>query len=317
MLTARTTGRTARSGTRLVAALLLVLAAMTGGVIGGAGIAHADASPCANSYVCVVVGTPGSGGGSQGGGSGGGGSGGNGACYYQNQVEPCYIPGIGALDSSDGCYYIQMQPQPPAGDPLWQGHKPGDGAIYVRTCALSGGGGTVSLWMAAGPPAPVQVTPAQLAHMAVAKLPLLPAQPETAPGNGKPGLVNTPVMLWLDPVNGNGNYGDTYASAAKPLTVTASVPGLSVTATVWSPKVTWQMGDGGTVVCPDAGTAYTGTLVNGCTYTYSKASAAYAVNAQVSWTVSWAGGGASGTFPMDDVTSLPLTLPVDEIQVLN
>ncbi|MBF9066587.1 hypothetical protein [Streptacidiphilus fuscans] len=309
------TRRAAHSGARLATALLLVLV----GLMGAAGSARADVTPCANSSVCVGAGSPGSpgsGGGTQGGGSGGG-SGGGGSCYYNNQPEPCYVAGIGTFDPDDGCYYTTMQPQPPAGDPLWQGHQPGDGAVYVRTCALNGGGGTVSLWLAAAPPAAAPVTPAQLAQQALKKIKIINAQPETAPGGGKPGLVNTPVMLWLQPFDGNPADGYPYAPPSAPAQATASVPGLSVTAKVWSTKVTWNMGDGTSVVCPDAGTPYAGTLVNGCTHTYSTANNAYAVNAAVSWTVTWSGGGQTGAFNLDDMPSKGITLTVDEIQVLN
>lgn len=303
-----------RGAGRIAVALLLVLA----GLLGTAGTASASVSPCDNSYLCVVVGTPGSGGGTQGGGSGGP-AGGSGACTYNHQVVPCSIAGIGSLDPADGCYYIAMEPQPPAGDPLWQGHQPGDGAIYVRTCALNGGGGTVSLWMAAAPPVPVQISPLQLAHLAVSKLKVAPATLMTAP-EGAPGLVNVPVMLWLKPTQGMNDYGTTYAPSNRRLVVTASVPGLSVTAWVWSSSVTWTMGDGTTFSCPGPGAdyAYTHRYVGGCsTHTYRTANHGYAISGLVGWTVFWSGGGQSGAFFWKHEQAVGTVLKVEEIQVLN
>ncbi|MEZ0067168.1 hypothetical protein ABIA32_003181 [Streptacidiphilus sp. MAP12-20] len=307
-----------RATTRLATALLLVLT----GILGTASSAHAAVQPCDNSYVCVVVGSPGSGGGSSGGGSGGGGGGGgSGACSYGGQILPCYIPGIGWLSANDGCYYIEMQPQPPAGDPLWQGNPPGTGAVYVRTCSLNAGGGTVSLWLPAAPATAPQVTPGELARLAVSKLPLHAAKVDTAPkaDTKHSGLVGAPIWLWLD--EKAGNYNNSWASAANPLTVTASVPGLSVTAYVSSPYVIWVMGDGHRKLCSGglgAGIAYPGDAKSACTYTYQRPSKDYLIEAIVGWQVRWTSNtGATGAFRMNDIRTPAQQLRIEELQVLN
>ncbi|WP_052434232.1 hypothetical protein [Streptacidiphilus melanogenes] len=297
---------------RVGAALTLAL----GGLVGASGTAHADVGPCDNSYVCVVVGHGGKP--PTGGGGSGGGGGQGGACWYGPTPMACYVPGIGWLSAQDGCYYMQMTPQPPAGDPLWQGHQPGDGAVYVRTCSLDAGGGTVTLWMAAPPPMPPQVTPGELAAWAIAKIPRRAAVIHSAPSDGQHGLVNSPVMLWIGE-QGDG-YDNTYIPPSAPDWATASVPGLSVTAYVWSTGVTWNTGEGQTV-CHGPGTAFSSKtgFVAGCSYTYDKANDGYVITAVVGWHVRWkASTGAKGNFGLDDMQSAnQIDLAVKEIQVLN
>lgn len=305
---------------------------VVGGMTAGAAIAAADGPPatdCANSWVCVTVGTPGSAGAGDDGGSGGGGGGQSNACTYQGQIMPCTVDGVGVLDEGDGCYYELADPQPPAGDLVWQGHQPGDGAIYIATCPL--GPGSRDLWRAAAPPAPQQVDPAVVAQMAVSKLQLLPATLGTSPGGDQTALVGTPVWLWLVPDD------NTYASEAKPLTVTASVPGMTVTAKVWSTGVQWNLGDGTSLTCDSPGTPYTVGLrvsSSSCEHTYSQPSltanggkaieqslvpgGAYALSALVTWTVGWTSStGQAGHFAMDAQQSKPAYVIVEEAQVLN
>lgn len=299
---------------RVGVAVLLLLAS----VVGASGTAHAGVGPCDNSYVCVIVGSGGTPPTGSGGGGGGTGGGGGGACWYGKTPMACYVPGIGWLSATDGCYYMQMQPQPPTGDPLWQGHQPGDGAVYIRTCTLTAGGGTVTLWLAAPPPMPPQVTPAELAAWAIARIPRNPATIGSAPGDGQHGLVNSPVMLWL--AKQGNDYGNTFVPSANPAWAQASVPGLSVTAYVWSTGVTWDTGEGKTV-CDGPGVAFDQSVgfVPGCSYTYNKANDGYVITATVGWHVRWvASTGATGDFPLDDMQSAnQIALAVKEIQVLN
>jgi hypothetical protein len=288
---------------------------MLGGlVVGVGGTAHADVGPCDNTYVCIVVGSGGKP--PRGGGGGGGGNGKDGACLYNGVPMACYVPGIGWLSAQDGCYYMEMQPQPPAGDPLWQGHQPGNGAVYVRTCSLDAGGGTVSLWMPAAPPMPPQMTPGELAAWAAARIPREHALISSAPGDKKRGLVKSPVMLWLDR-NGD-DYHDTWVPSTHKSWAQASVPGLSVTAWVWSTGVSWDTGDG-VVVCHNPGVVFDTSFVSGCSHTYGKANDDYVLTAVVNWHVHWrASTGATGDFDLDGVTSANyITLKINELQVLN
>ena len=111
-----------------------------------------------------------------------------------------------------------------------------------------------------------------------------------------------------------------------PITATAAVPGESVTATATPTSVTWNLGDGNTIVCQGPGTPYAATDSPGeasptCGHTYTihphgQPNNAFTVTATVSWAVDWAGGGQAGTVPaLNDTTTTPLR--VADVESLN
>jgi hypothetical protein len=126
-------------------------------------------------------------------------------------------------------------------------------------------------------------------------------------------LVNLPTWMWL-------------SSGWGPVSATATVPGVSVTATATPTSVTWSMGDGSTVTCTDAGTPFhPGTAPTAsspdCGHTYQTSSAsqagqAFPVSATVHWIVTWAGGGQGGVFP-NMTTTGNAAFRVAESQALN
>jgi hypothetical protein len=160
-------------------------------------------------------------------------------------------------------------------------------------------------------PAAATTSPQQVAEVARARLRL----PSPGIGLNPAGdqLVGLPTWLWT-------------SSGWAPISATASVPGISVTAVATPTAVTWAMGDGATVTCTSGGTPYRagGNARAGspdCGYTYRQSSAAqpdqtYTVTATITWTVTWAGGGQSGTFPNLTTTSTA-RLRVAESQALN
>lgn len=161
---------------------------------------------------------------------------------------------------------------------------------------------------------PVQVpalTPAAVARLAHSQLGL--PQPDIAASPRTDQLVNLPTWLWLD-----GGWDE--------VSTTASVPGVSITATARPRSVTWSMGDGGSVTCTGPGTPFrTGTNPRAsspdCGHTYRHSSAArpghaFAVSATVHWAVGWSGGGQSDTFP-DLTTTSATRFRVAESQALN
>ncbi|MFF0147017.1 hypothetical protein [Amycolatopsis sulphurea] len=190
------------------------------------------------------------------------------------------------------------------------------GAWYVWKCA--GPGAVDALyrppkWIADGQQ-PVQAqlpSPAELAQMARKQLRL--PTPTIAANPVGDQLVNLPTWMWL-------------ASGWGPVSATASVPGVSVTATATPTSVTWSMGDGSTVTCTGAGTPFrTGSDPKApspdCGHTYRTSSAkqagqAFPVAATVRWTVAWAGAGQGGTFPGLTTTGNAV-LRVAESQALN
>lgn len=172
----------------------------------------------------------------------------------------------------------------------------GAGAWYVWQCSGTGVRDALyrpPVWIPEGPggegPGP---SPAALARRAREQLQLPAPNIETSPSGDQ--LVRVPTWLWLEDW--------------EPVSATASVPGVSVTATARPTKVEWTMGDGTTVECSGPGTPYRAaeeapsSPSPDCGHTYTSSSAgepreAYPVSVRVQWSVRWSGAGQSGTFP--------------------
>lgn len=222
-------------------------------------------------------------------------------------------PGTGASSTGSGagskpaggenlanCGYRPSEYVPPVG-PVGSGLLPSP-AWYEGLCTTSGVIRT-----------PVEVpalTPAEVANLAYSQLGLPDPAVATSPAGEQ--LVNLPTWLWL-------TDGWTSVSA------TASVPGVSVTATANPRTVTWSMGDGTTVRC-GRGTPYRAgsdprAPSPDCGHTYRRSSATRAddhhtVTATVHWSVRWSGAGQSGSFP-ELTTASTTRLRVTESQALN
>jgi hypothetical protein len=154
------------------------------------------------------------------------------------------------------------------------------------------------------------LTPADIAQLARSQL-RLPA-PAVAASPAVDQLVNLPTWLWL-------------SSAWEPISATASVPGVSVTATAVPTSVTWSMGNGGTVTCNGPGTPFPAgsdpkSASPDCGYIYRTSSAGqrdetFQVTVAVNWTVTWSGAGENGVFP-SMTTSASTTFRVAESQAV-
>ncbi|HYU85574.1 MAG TPA: hypothetical protein VEK80_12295 [Kribbellaceae bacterium] len=164
------------------------------------------------------------------------------------------------------------------------------------------------IWVPPGIPPTVQIDPEQLARQAIAQMRLLPPPigiaPKPTPVTNE-GFVRLPVWMWMAQVN-ERTWG--------PISRTASIPGLSVTATAKVSRVAWSMGDGGQVACATPGTPFDpagGVRPSpDCGYQYERTSASqhnghYTVTARAEWTVAWRSTlGETGTI------SLPLSSSV-------
>ena len=172
---------------------------------------------------------------------------------FTGQVVDCYDSTFGWFNPTDACYYKLVEPQPPATDPAWEGHYP-NGAIYDIVCpGIIGTGGGWG-WSATPPPGfGPTVTAAQLAQEAIRRLQLLGPEIGMAPPPTSTGLVGVPVWLWTAVTP--ATWGPTSA--------TASVPGLSVTATARADHIVWDMGDAHSVTCANPGTPYRQSLGGG------------------------------------------------------
>ena len=236
------------------------------------------------------------------------------ACQAPGGEVPCYDDEYGWFNEADGCYYRQAEPQPPSSDEVWEGHHP-DGAVYLATCLGTPGTGGGLVWWPDPPPGygGTSATPAQLANTAVRRMRLHGPEIGIVPEPGKVGLVGLPVWMWTEV--SPRTWG--------PVSVTASVPGLSVTATANAQQVAWSMGDGTTVVCDSPGTPYEDRFEARssptCGHTYIRTSArepgeSYTVTATTTWRVVWAGGGQRGELQLD--RSSAVALRIGELQVL-
>lgn len=155
-------------------------------------------------------------------------------------------------------------------------------------------------------PAALQVDPVLLAEQARERLPLQAPAVATSPDAGQEQLVGVSTWLWV-------------AGGWAPQTAVASVPGVSVTVLAEPVRVSWVMGDGGTVVCDGPGRPFDRRLPEvaqstDCSYAYARSSAGqpgerFTVTATVTWRVSWSATGVAGGGDLGEVTrsaSVPL-----------
>ncbi|GAA1919019.1 hypothetical protein GCM10009753_59480 [Streptantibioticus ferralitis] len=114
-----------------------------------------------------------------------------------------------------------------------------------------------------------------------------------SPDAGATQVVRVPTWMWID------------RAGWRPVSKTAAVPGVAVTATATPQRVVWSMGNGESVTCAGPGTPYSSrysasTASPDCGYVYRRSSAgqpgeAFTVTATVVWDVVWQGGGRGGT----------------------
>lgn len=303
------------------------------GVLFMAGTLAVLAAPASADVICppqgncqVEVTNPGSPGGGESGGDDGssGGGGGPRVCRWAGQEVPCSHASngeVGWFSELTGCYYYLMDPPPGAGSALWQGHTPGDGDVYETLCYPAdkttplGVGGVGFEWLQNPPPGPGAggVSPEVLAARAINQLPIRGPQIGTSLGATGAGLPGLPVWLWTA----------VSPSTWGPISATAAVPGLSVTATGQATEIAWDMGDGNTVHCANPGTPYSesygGEPSPTCFHRYDnpsrgKPGGRYTVTGVTTWRVQWAGGGESGVVTVTRQSTT--TLLIEELQVV-
>lgn len=196
---------------------------------------------------------------------------------------------------SGGCYWSLADPQ----DPPPSGKDAGKGAWYKCTPCPDGVdmgygntrpivcGFATTTWRDTPPPGIVRLTPAQAAAALIATFQLKGVEIGKTPSDGNKGAVGLPVWLWVK------NTKDPLAWG--PYSRTATLGGVTVTATATVRNVVWTMGDGGSTTCANPGTPYTkGTAGPSptCGYRYTKMSpgegaSPYTITATTNWDVSW------------------------------
>ncbi|WP_406111575.1 hypothetical protein [Kitasatospora purpeofusca] len=257
-------------------------------------------------------------------GGGGGGTGGTGGgpqvCSFNGQNYACYNPEFGWFSSATGYYYRLLDPQPPAGDPLWEGHKPEDGGVYAENRLSSDGSQEPGQdrFFAQPPAGPPPDNPVELAKSAAEEI----AFPDPVPGIAPEGtsVVGVPVWFWL-------------ANSQPPAAKTARGNVIAVTVTPRLKSLEWSLGDQldpkkETVkTCVGAGTPYEpkygATPSPTCGHVFTTGSGTRKAGLFYgTLTVHWVGevtitGGTQTVPPIDLETSVRLQFPVAEVQVLN
>ena len=247
------------------------------------------------------------------------------ACYWDGTAQGITKPPPGPVPCSSeygywsngyNCYISLLDPQPPAGDPNWQGHEPGDGAVY--NCYQPQTDLLIWIWSQDPPPdSGTGPTPREVAQIAIEQMDLraidIGITPE--PGEDSIGIVGMPVWMWA--ANPNEH-------TVGPITESATAGGIRVTATAKLQRITWDMGDGSTVKCASGGTAYKASYGDAkspdCGYVYQKSSSKrpsgkYTVTASSDWVITWEGAGQTGTLRLNGLTRT-VAIAVGEAQVL-
>ncbi|HZL80514.1 MAG TPA: hypothetical protein VFC06_01000 [Demequina sp.] len=241
-------------------------------------------------------------------------------CTFGEREIPCTLDGYYWI-ASRGCYARAADPQPPLTESVWGGRTDGVIVTCVQPSCLGQDTGecySEIYWAAAAPGA--GPTPRQLADRAVA------AMDFRAPEIGLTGksddpdsmqIIGLPTWMWV---------ADPDEHTVGPITRGASAGGITVTATGTLDKVMWSMGDGRTETCTGSeaqgtpyGDSYNDQPSPTCGHRYLRTSAgqpheAFTVTATSYWTITWVGGGQSGTIPLTFARTSQLR--VGELQVI-
>lgn len=272
---------------------------LAGSCLFAAGPADADVDPCDGDWVCVgvTVTSPLTHNSTAASDNGSDNRNGEPVCTWRGFIYPCGDKDLGWFNAADGCYWRQLDRQPPASDPSWAGHQPGDGAVYSVACRTPDGqelsAGPVQ-WLQSPPPGyGGGINVAVIAQQAVDKMLLTGPQIGMAPAPGKTGLVGMPVWMWttISPTTWGPNSKSVTAGA------------VTVTATARATQIAWSMGDGHSVTCTGPGTPYDPSYgahpSPDCGHTYTSTSARhdggkFHVGAVTTWKVDWTGAGQTG-----------------------
>lgn len=287
---------------------VVLLAAAMLAAPGGLGIAAAAPVACAKqdaqTGICLIEAT------SPGQGAGG-----------DADVSTGREPAATGDSSPPTCTRSIANPQPWIGHPVWNGQRPEDGTVWVFTCPRPAGPGSgvwtglIFLLNGAGAPGAPMVDPRLLAQQAIASLALqAPNIGMAPPPSSASGLVGLPVWMWVERT----------ANSTGPVEASASAGGVTVTAVARVGQVVWNMGDGHLLTC-GLGTPYvpgTEGASPDCGHVYAQASSrhvpgggSWPITATSTWTVTWSGGGLSGTETLELSSSSELF--VGELHVLN
>ncbi|WP_243398975.1 hypothetical protein [Cryobacterium zongtaii] len=239
-----------------------------------------------------------------------------------SEVITCQID-VGYWSNARQCYQRLADPQspPPEGfDPVgaWYDCSPPPAPACSPTGQVCLDQWGTSNWLLTPPPGITTLTPGQAARSLVASFALTGITVGFAPDPtvaGSKSYVGVPIWMWAanpTPLS----YG--------PYVQSTTLGGVTITATAQVSSIVWNMGDGTTVACANAGTpfvvAYGAVDSPTCGHRYARTSAAqpggtFPITATSQWQVSWEGGGESGVIPL--TTTATSAVRINEIQSVN
>ncbi|WP_344105914.1 hypothetical protein [Myceligenerans crystallogenes] len=241
-------------------------------------------------------------------------------CTKDDKPVPC-ASDHGFWRQDVQCYIspVPLDPQPEEGSAVWEvfaenfSRGPDTGAVYP--CFDAEGNRTSIVYSDETPQAePLPPSPGEVARQVAAGMNLKAIRIGIAPPEGGVSVVGTPVWLWVD---------DPDATTFGPTSATATVRGVTVTATARVESVRWDLGDGTTITC-GKGTPYEPRFgaepSPDCGHVYTRESGSepqhsYTVTAATRFVVEWSGVGQTGTITMDPLVA-QTQLVVAEGQVL-
>lgn len=234
-------------------------------------------------WICIPATTPGDPGDTDPGDDGGDGGTTPAGCFDGDKQVPCNDEYGGIWDAGHRCYAFQVQPEPQAGSPLWEGHDPSEGSVW--SCDY-----TVTIpansWFVPNGADPL-VDPAVLAQQALGRMKLEEAKARIAPGPDFHTYVHIDNWLWV-PQGQWHNLQETVKAGPTSVTVTAEPI-----------RVDWDMGTD-VISCYDAGRAWekgmSDAAKTSCSFAYESiedlAGDTHDVSAQMVYGVTWACSGA-------------------------
>lgn len=242
------------------------------------------------------------------------------------ETQPRKAKGKAKKPDFSTCKVTRLTKQPPKGSSLWEGHAPGDGAFYTRSCAWNAAGAALAGWQAganvfwaAEPPKGQGPNPAVVAQEAIDKMALRGPKITMSPKPDGKGVLGMPVWMAVDE-SSKDRFG--------PNTATASAGGVTVEATASVSQIVWKMGDGTTRSCTPAQMkpykkSY-GLATSPCGHRYRElpenakdGRGTYEVSATAHWEVEWEvqGGGESGA--LAETRNSQVQVNIGEAQVVN
>ncbi|WP_239338565.1 hypothetical protein [Frankia sp. CiP3] len=226
----------------------------------------------------------------------------------------CVDPALGWL-ADDGCYYRAAVDFVPSSALEAREATAGVAGSWYDTECLGVSTGSGVVWRPDTEMATVPPSAQVMAQLAWSRLSLPRPVIGASPPVGAVQLLGVPVWLWIDP------------ALWVPVSATAAVSGVAVTARAVPVSVIWDFGVDGRVVCSGPGSPFRlgidepAAVSPSCGHTFTRSSAGqpddrFRVTVTVTWAVTWAGAGQTGVFPPGLTSQTVTTMAVAESQAV-